>query len=105
MAKAKQKRRAGRPTRAETAIYTMESAIQKIDERSADILIDMFNILEEIARDGKQSGATRGQAARYIIGRAEEKVKDFYRPEKEDSSSDDVSEDFNQPLISSKFIG
>lgn len=96
----KTKRSRGRPTREETLIHKIEQAALEINERSADIMFEMFQILEAVARSDKATDASRMNAAKYIIQRAEDYIE-------EESKSEDVSssevEDFNQPLISTSY--
>lgn len=96
------KRRVGRPSRIETIHHQIREALVNIDERSSEILLEMYQVLEDVARNEEESGATRGNAAKWIIARAEQAVKEQDKLDKENEKEDEF--DSNQPLISSTFI-
>lgn len=93
-------RKHGRPTKIEALIHKIETTLLAMDEKAADSLMEMYNVMEAVARNTSATDASRMKAAEWIIKRGEEFLK---AQEEDEQSTQDAAEDFSRPLISSTF--
>lgn len=89
-----------RPTKVQQLIKKIETAQNKINEKAADSLVDMYDIIEAVAKNTKATDASRMAAAKYVIERAEDYLDEQSKPEEEGIKTEEVSVDLTQPLIS-----
>lgn len=88
-----------RPTKEESIIRKLEAAKLSINKKASEAMEDMYDIIENLARDAKASAATRMSAAKYVIETGE-----VYLTEQGDDAPEKVkADDFTAPLIATTF--
>jgi len=88
-----------RPTKIESLKRKIEAAVNSMNEKAADSILDMYEVIEKVAKNEKATDASRMAAAKWVIERAEEVLGD----EPKEEQTQPVSEDFTKPLIPSSF--
>lgn len=77
-----------RPTKIESLKRKIEAATNSINEKAADAIVDMYEVIESVARNDKATDASRMSAAKWVIERAEEVLGDDAKEGVSDSDSD-----------------
>ena len=91
-----------RPTKIESLKRKIEAATNSINEKAADAIVEMYEVIESVARNDKATDASRMSAAKWVIERAEEVLGDDAKEGASDSDSY-ADSDFTKPLIPTNF--
>lgn len=94
-----------RPTKEESLLRKLDAQQTKVDTKAVDSYVDMYEIIEAVARNSKAADATRITAAKYVIERAEKVLSDKEQDEKfkEKEKSKEDFEFTSNALITTKY--
>lgn len=101
------KRGRGRPKKEESIQIKLEEALQTMDERAANDLLEMYDIIADTARDPKASATARASNAKYIIALGEKAYNKRMggvlqeTVEQEPDDDDDDEQFFTTDIVSS----
>lgn len=91
-----------RPTKEESLLRKLDANKTSVNEKAVASYIDMYEIIEKVARNSKAADATRISAAKYVMERAEQTLTEQEREVKLKAAADEDNVGFGS-LISTTY--